>query len=372
VFATLTISQMAIDISLLLQLPEHEYILQLRQYLPEAARNPVQVRDASAFGSFLSDPTKSFFNKFLALDSLNEATYMDQEHRFNGQRYVSSKSPCKADPIFTDAQAPPIARLLIQPGVPMFVVTACSNVLQVFLTSQEDRDPVLRELCKVSSLPSSILSFINRVCDDPAAQNNVQSPIMFVMDSMKQMCSIVIEACRIQRSASSGPSINAQALLPSCLHLLKRFKPLAEPHSLAGSQPPIKVNTEFFLDLLCATACLLYSSVPFPQDACRHFLTDLLRYIDIESDKSTKFAMLCCLGPTLAKLGSPAVASAPAASAALDSAASAPLQNGNYQQETIRALIKLLSQARRYPAPSAPPRTLTHHPHPPKPPGIFR
>ena len=137
---------MGIDINLLLQLPEHEYIMQLRQYLPEAAQNPVQVRDASAFGSYLSDPTKSFFNKFLALYSLNEATWLDQEHRFNGQRYVSSKSPCKSDPIFTNAQAPPIARLLIQPGVPMFVVTACSNVLQVFLTSQEDRDPVLREL----------------------------------------------------------------------------------------------------------------------------------------------------------------------------------------------------------------------------------
>jgi hypothetical protein len=243
----------------------------------------------------------------------------------------------------------------------MFVVTACCTVLQVFLASEQDRDPVLRELCKVSSLPTSILSFIERVCDDPVAQNNIQSPTMFVMDSMKQICSIVIQACRIQHSASPGPSINAQALLPSCLHLLKRFKPLVKPHSLTGSHPPIKVNTEFILDLLCATASLLYSSVPFPQEACRQFLTDLLRYIDIESDKSTKFAMLCCVGPTLARLVTPpAVASAPAASAALHSAASTPLQNGDYQQETIRALIKLLSQARRYSAP-----LLTHHPHPP-------
>ena len=84
---------MGIDINVLLQLPEHEYIEQIRQYLPKAAQNPIEVRSASAFDTYLSAPTNSFFKKFLVLYSLNEVTWTDPEHRFNGQRYVSSKSP---------------------------------------------------------------------------------------------------------------------------------------------------------------------------------------------------------------------------------------------------------------------------------------
>jgi hypothetical protein len=353
------------DINELSQLPEHLYItilMEIVPQLPEAVRKPIGVRDASAFNSFLRDSKNSLFKKYLVLRSLNDAINFEQQQSYRGQQYVSSKPPRQAHPIFTVTQAPPIARLLTQPGVPMYIVTMCCDLFLALLTIQiddeEQMEPTLKELCNVAALPASILSFIERVCDDPAAQNNVKAPSTFVWDYMKLFCSIVIEACRIGKFQDAASS---QALLPSCLRLLKRFKPLVEANSLAAGGQPIKLPTPFVLDLLCATSCLLYSSVHIPQDACCHFLTDLLRYIDIESDKSTKFALLCCLGPTLAKLCAPqaAVASAPGASAALDSADSAQLQNDDHQQATIRALIKLLSQARRYPLPPLPPPTLS-------------
>ena len=109
------------------------------------------------------------------------------------------------------------------------------------------------------------------------------------------------------------------------------------------------------LELLWAIGCLIGSKTPFPDDECRAFFTDLLRYIDAESDKSIRHALVCCLGTTLAKLSAPPVADAsasPAASAASNPAAASPQHD--HKQETISALIKLLSQAR--PPPRPPPR----------------
>jgi len=92
---TLTSLQMGLDINQLLELPEHLHIMQFMeivQQLPEAVQQPVRVRDASAFASFLGDSKNSFFKKYLVLNCLNEATYLDPQHRYNGEHYVSSVS----------------------------------------------------------------------------------------------------------------------------------------------------------------------------------------------------------------------------------------------------------------------------------------
>jgi hypothetical protein len=84
---------MGMDINQLSQLPEHLYIMQLMEFvqqLPEQVQKPIRVRDASAFNSFLSDSKNSFFKKYLVLHSLNEATYLDPDHRYNGEHYVSA------------------------------------------------------------------------------------------------------------------------------------------------------------------------------------------------------------------------------------------------------------------------------------------
>ncbi len=146
----------------------------------------------------------------------------------------------EAYPISTFTQVPPIAQLLTQPGLPMFIVVVCYNILQALSTNGER---VLQELCKAAALPSAIASFIERVCDDPVAQDNVGSPKMFIEDSMKLFCSIVIKSCtsgRLQPSSSkSDPTfLHAQALRSTCLRLLKRFMPLP----LTAPQPPIEIN----------------------------------------------------------------------------------------------------------------------------------
>jgi hypothetical protein len=89
---TLTIPQMGIDINSLLEMPEHIYIMQfmeIMQQLPDAVQKPIRVKDASAFNSFLDDSKQSFFKKFLVLSSLNDATWMEPDQRFDGQHYVS-------------------------------------------------------------------------------------------------------------------------------------------------------------------------------------------------------------------------------------------------------------------------------------------
>ncbi len=86
---------MGMDIDQLSQLPEHLYVMQLMEFvqqLPAAVQKPVRVRDASAFNSFLNDSKNSFFKKFLVLHSLNEATWQDADHRYNGEHYVSKHS----------------------------------------------------------------------------------------------------------------------------------------------------------------------------------------------------------------------------------------------------------------------------------------
>jgi hypothetical protein len=92
----LTNFQMGLDINQLLELPEHLYIgqfMSIVQQLPESVQRPVRVRDAGAFASYLGDSNNSFFNKYLVLHCLNEATYLDADGPNlvqSGQRYVSS------------------------------------------------------------------------------------------------------------------------------------------------------------------------------------------------------------------------------------------------------------------------------------------
>ena len=100
------------------------------------------------------------------------------------------------------------------------------------------------------------------------------------------------------------------------------------------------------LELLWAIGCLIGSSgVPFPLDECRGCFKDLLQYIDAENEKNIMHALVCCLGTTLAKICAPPVA---LASAAPESEAAGP-QHQDEKKETIRALIKLLSQVRIFP-----------------------
>ena len=176
------------------------------------------------------------------------------------------------------------------------------------------RAGIVGELCQVPAVPTSIASFIERVCDEPAVKRNVADPRIFVEQLIGYFCSIVTKTCRmglLQEHLSPYPSTRAHALLSFCVRLFKRFNPLADPHSLdAGGQLPIAKS--FVLKLLHAAGSLLDSSVPFPQEQCSSIVTDFLRYIEVESDNSIKFALLSCLGLTFSKLDDPqaAVASA--------------------------------------------------------------
>jgi hypothetical protein len=70
--ARLTPFQMGIDINDLVSEAEYNYIEQLMEYaqgLPDAIRQPVNVKDHSAFASFLGDASKSYFNKCAQLTS---------------------------------------------------------------------------------------------------------------------------------------------------------------------------------------------------------------------------------------------------------------------------------------------------------------
>ena len=85
---------MGIDVHQMLELPEYLYIQELMdivQQLPDAVQKPIRARDAKAFISFLGDPAKGFFQKYLVLLCLNEATNFDQDHRYNGEHYVSTE-----------------------------------------------------------------------------------------------------------------------------------------------------------------------------------------------------------------------------------------------------------------------------------------
>ena len=153
----------------------------------------------------------------------------------------------------TFTQVPPIAVLLTQPDVPMYVVTMSLQILSVLT---ENGESTLQELCKVPALPAALASFIERVCDDPAAQNSVDLPKLFVENLIKLLCNIVIKACctgRLQPSGSPDPSFtHAQALRSTCLRLFKRFKPLlVEDASLSQlGQPAIKVTMpRYFLSI---------------------------------------------------------------------------------------------------------------------------
>ena len=129
----------------------------------------------------------------------------------------------------------------------MFVVTLCLEVLSVLSTNGEC---TLQELCKVPALPAALISFIERVCDDPATQNSVALPKVFVEDLIKLYCNIVIKSCctgRLQPSGSPDPAaLHAQALRTTCLRLFKRFKPLLVEEASASlspaGQPCIKVT----------------------------------------------------------------------------------------------------------------------------------
>jgi hypothetical protein len=60
---------MGIDIHSLTQEAEHSYIQQLIEFaqgLPSEVQNPVDVRDPSAFASFLSNKSHSYFKKCVA------------------------------------------------------------------------------------------------------------------------------------------------------------------------------------------------------------------------------------------------------------------------------------------------------------------
>lgn len=261
---------------------------------------------------------------------------------------------------------PPIATLLSQPDVPMFVVMLCYNILNTLSTNGER---VLQEMCKVATLPSCIASFIERVCDDGETRNSVKNEAnMFVEDSIKKFCSIVIKLCtsgRLQPSSSTPAFLHAEALLSTCLRLIRRFMPVRAEQAVVdlASQPPIEVKMPRYhcqtdriyavliyflrcstaLELLWALGCLLGSSaVPFPQHDCRVWFNDLLLYIGTARERYTMHALLSCLYITISRLSTPPLAGD---SVAPDAAAAQLQQNGEKQQ-TIRTLSKLLTQVR--------------------------
>ena len=135
-------------------------------------------------------------------------------------------------------QVPPIAHLITQSDVPMYLVTRCLDILSALA---ENGESVLLELCKISALPLSLGRFIERICDDPATQHAVCLPKILVEDSIKLLCSIVIKACssgRLKLSGSSDPGyLHAQSLRSTCMRLLSRFKPLPLPLEAAAHSP---------------------------------------------------------------------------------------------------------------------------------------
>ena len=121
----------------------------------------------------------------------------------------------------------------------------CYNILNTLSTNGER---VLQEMCKVATLPSCIASFIERVCDDGETRNSVRNEAnMFVEDSIKKFCSIVIKLCtsgRLQPSSSTPAFLHAEALLSTCLRLIRRFMPVRAEQAVVdlASQPPIEVK----------------------------------------------------------------------------------------------------------------------------------
>ncbi len=140
--------------------------------------------------------------------------------------------------------------------MPLYVVTRCLDILS---TLAENGENVLQELCKVPALPSSLVSFIERVCDDSATQNSIKLPKIMVEDLIKLFCTIIMKACssgRLEPSGSSDPNLqHAQSLRSMCMRLLSRFKPL-----------PLAVNVEAPV----APACI---SVTMPGKAACSFAT---------------------------------------------------------------------------------------------------
>ncbi len=98
---------------------------------------------------------------------------------------------CPPPDCHTFTQVSTIAALLTQPDVPMYVVTMSLQILSVLT---ENGESSLQELCKVPALPAALVSLIERVCDDPAAQNSVDLPKLFVENLIKFLCNIVIKA----------------------------------------------------------------------------------------------------------------------------------------------------------------------------------
>jgi hypothetical protein len=103
-------------------------------------------------------------------------------------------------------------------------------------------------LCKVSTLPASLVAFIERICDDPVTQNNIQIPKLTVEELIRLLCDIIMKATsskRLQPSGSTDPAyVHAQSLRSMCLRLLKRFKPLplADAASVPAVEPSIRVT----------------------------------------------------------------------------------------------------------------------------------
>jgi hypothetical protein len=136
----------------------------------------------------------------------------------------------------------------------MFVVMLCYNILNTLSTNGER---VLQEMCKVAALSSCIASFIERVCDDPETRNNVKNEAnMFVEDSIKKFCSIVIKSCtsgKLQPSALDPTFLHAQTLLSTCLRLIRRFMPIRVEEEKAfvhaARQPPIVVKMPRYFQL---------------------------------------------------------------------------------------------------------------------------
>ena len=133
--------------------------------------------------------------------------------------------------------------MITQPDVPFYVVTRCLDILS---TIAENGENVLPELCKVAALPSSIASFIERVCDDPATQNSIRLPKILVEDLIKLFCTIIMKACssgRLEPSGSSDPNFkHAQSLRSMCMRLLSRFKPLPPAVGVQAPVAPASIN----------------------------------------------------------------------------------------------------------------------------------
>jgi hypothetical protein len=137
------------------------------------------------------------------------------------------------------AQVPPIVKLLTQPNVPMFVTSLAFELVKKF------DNCVVTEMCKVAALPSSIATFVERVCDDPVTQNSIADPRLFVLDSIAFFCRIVIKCCSsggLRPSGSDSNFSHAQSLRSTCLRLLTRFMPLPVQDAAVVCQPSFDVD----------------------------------------------------------------------------------------------------------------------------------